>query len=244
MQWIKLHTIFRPDNNYPWMVSHAANPFAEHLSGSIYRVYFTCRNVENQSHIAYVDVDADNNFKVVAIADKPLLSPGEPGMFDDSGTAMGYLLNVNGKKHLYYLGWNLKVTVPWINTIGLAIWNESKQVFEKYSRAPIMDRSNEDPFTISYPSILNDNGKYRMWYGSNLRWGKTQDTMQHVIKYAESTDGINWKRSNDIHINLEHPNEYALSKPFVLKTNGLYQMWYSYRANGNISTYRIGYAES
>ena len=226
------------------MVSHAANPFAEHLSGSIYRVYFTCRNVENQSHIAYVDVDADNNFKVVAIADKPLLSPGEPGMFDDSGTAMGYLLNVNGKKHLYYLGWNLKVTVPWINTIGLAIWNESKQVFEKYSRAPIMDRSNEDPFTISYPSILNDNGKYRMWYGSNLRWGKTQDTMQHVIKYAESTDGINWKRSNDIHINLEHPNEYALSKPFVLKTNGLYQMWYSYRANGNISTYRIGYAES
>jgi hypothetical protein len=244
MQWNKLHNVFCPNNNYSWMASHAANPFAEPLSGSIYRVYFTCRNTENVSNIAFVDVDLDNNFKVINICNKPVLAPGEAGLFDDSGAAMGYLLNVDGKKYLYYLGWNLKVTVPWLNTIGLAVWNESKREFEKYSRAPIMDRSNEDPFTISYPSVLHENGKYRMWYGSNLRWGKTQKTMEHVIKYAESADGINWKRTNNIHIDLQHPGEYALSKPYVIKTNGLYQMWYSYRANGNISTYRIGYAES
>ncbi len=244
MQWNKLHNVFCPNNNYPWMASHAANPFAVPLSGSTYRVYFTCRNTGNVSHIAFVDVDLDNNFKVINICNKPVLAPGEAGLFDDSGAAMGYLLNVDGKKYLYYLGWNLKVTVPWLNTIGLAVWNESKREFEKYSRAPIMDRSNEDPFTISYPSVLHENGKYRMWYGSNLRWGKTQETMEHVIKYAESTDGINWKRTNNIHIDLQHPGEYALSKPYVIKTNGLYQMWYSYRANGNISTYRIGYAES
>ncbi len=244
MKWHKLQHIFAPDNNFDWMYSHAANPFAEHISGDIFRIYFTCRNKESKSHIGYVDVDFGNDFKVIGISDKPVLEPGEPGIFDDSGVAMGYLLNIENKKYLYYLGWNLKVTVPWLNTIGLATWNEATGTFDKYRRAPIMDRSNEDPFSISYPSILFEDNKYRMWYGSNLKWGKIQDDMAHVIKYAESADGIHWTRTNQVHINLEHPNEYALSKPFVVKTGDLYQMWYSYRSNGDITTYRIGYADS
>ena len=68
--------------------------------------------------------------------------------------------------------------------------------------------------------------------------------MKHVFKYAESIDGINWKRTNKVVVGLEHKNEYALSKPWVIKENNIYKMWYSYRGNGNISTYRIGYAES
>jgi len=244
MKWHKLKHIFAPDNNYAWMVSHAANPFAEKLSDHIFRVYFTCRDAENRSHIGFADIDLKDDFKVKNISDKPVLSPGEAGIFDDSGVVMSYLINVENKKYLYYLAWNLKVTVPWLNTIGLAIWNENKKAFEKYSRAPVMDRSDEDPFTISYPSILFENGIYRMWYGSNLKWGKTQDEMNHVIKYAESTDGVHWNRTNQVQIHLMHPNEYALSKPFVLKTGGIYQMWYSYRGNNDIKTYRIGYADS
>ncbi len=131
-----------------------------------------------------------------------------------------------------------------MNTIGLATWNSKKKEFEKYGRAPILDRSEEDPFSISYPSILNEKGKYKMWYGSNLTWGKDQSDMNHVIKYAESSDGISWKRSGQVAVSLIHKNEYALSKPFVVKENSLYKMWYSYRANKKIKTYRIGYAES
>jgi hypothetical protein len=243
-KWHKLKHVFAPDNNHDWMVSHAANPFAERTGPNTYRIYFTCRDKSSRSFIGYADIDFADDFKVTYISDRPVLSPGETGIFDDSGVVMSYLMTINGQKYLYYLAWNLKVTVPWLNTIGLAIYNEETQAFEKYSRAPIMDRSNEDPFTISYPSILHDNGIYRMWYGSNLKWGKLQDEMDHVIKYAESTDGIHWNRTNQVHIGLQHPNEYALSKPFVLKTDGRYQMWYSYRGNGDISTYRIGYAES
>ena len=107
-----------------------------------------------------------------------------------------------------------------------------------------MDRSEEDPFTISYPWIIEDNGVFKMWYGSNLKWGSDQSQMNHVIKYAESNDGIVWKRNNKISVNLEHPNEYALSKPIVIKEKNVYRMWYSFRANGLVETYRIGYAES
>ena len=244
MKWKKLKNIFYPGGNYEWMISHAANPFAMPLTKNVFRIFFTCRNKKNQSHIGFVDVDFKNNFKVLNISKQPVLSPGEPGLFDDSGVAMGYMLKVKSKLQLYYLGWNLKVTVPWMNTIGLATWNQKKNKFEKHGRAPVMDRSEEDPFSISYPSVLFENGKYKMWYGSNLSWGKDQSEMNHVIKYAESSNGICWERSAKVVVPLMHPDEYALSKPFVVKENSVYKMWYSYRANKKIKTYRIGFAES
>ena len=165
-------------------------------------------------------------------------------MFDDSGVAMGYYIEINGIPYIYYLGWNLKVTVPWLNAIGLAKMNLSTKKFVKVSKAPIMDRSDEDPFSISYPSILFDKGIYKMWYGSNLKWGKLQQEMDHVIKYAESMDGFSWNRKNIIAVNFNHKGEYALSKPFVIKENDKYLMWYSYRGSENIETYRVGFAIS
>lgn len=245
MKWKKLQHLFVPENNYGWMVTHAANPFAVNIGDGIFRIYFTCRNQQNQSHIGFVEMDFNNNYKVLQVSPEPVLSPGERGLFDDSGVAMGTIVQVNDKQHLYYLGWNLKVTVPWLNSIGLAVYDPELNKFIKAFKAPVMDRSHEDPFSISYPSILLDNGTYRMWYGSNLSWGKYQNEMQHVIKYAESTDGIHWKRLNIIAVNLMHEGEYALSKPLVIKEiNGDYSMWYSYRGNGSIATYRIGYATS
>lgn len=244
MKWKKLGLLFSTNNNFSWMYSHAANPFAEAVSPECLRIYFTCRNSDNQSHIGFVEMNPQQSFKVLRISEQPVVAPGEPGMFDDSGTAMGYLLKVGEKRYLYYLGWNLKVTVPWLNSIGLAISEHDGKGFTKYSRAPIMDRSDEDPFSISYPSVMLDNGIYRMWYGSNLKWGKDQAEMNHVIKYAESHDGIRWERSRNVVVNLTYPFEYALSKPFVLKDHSCYRMWYSFRASEKASTYRIGYAVS
>ena len=64
--------------------------------------------------------------------------------------------------------------------------------------------------------------------------------MAHVIKYAESNDGISWKRDGRIALNFKNDQEYAMSRPFVIKESGIYKMWYSYRGDA----YRIGYAES
>lgn len=244
MKWIKEKNIFTPDKNFYWMNSHAANPFPVLLNNDIFRVYFTCRDNESRSHIGFVDIDFSDSYKIINISKEPILKPGELGIFDDSGVAMGYYILINNIPHIYYLGWNLKVTVPWLNTIGLAKQNLETGKFDKISRAPIMDRSNEDPFSISYPSILFENGVYRMWYGSNLKWGKKQSEMNHVIKYAESSDGVNWVREGVISVNNIYEGEYALSKPFVIKENDNYFMWYSYRANKMIETYRIGYAKS
>jgi len=171
---------------------------------------------------------------------QPILSPGETGLFDDSGVSLSCIASVNGSRLLYYVGWNLGTTVPWRNSIGLAIYNNSTRCFEKHSRAPLIDRSDVDPYSLSYCHVMQDGNQYKMWYGSNLSWGKEIQDMAHVIKSAESRDGISWNRKGEISVNLKSPNEYAISRPFVLKESGVYKMWYSYRGQ----TYRIGYAES
>ena len=79
-----------------------------------------------------------------------------------------------------------------------------------------------------------------MWSGSNTNWGHERRDMDHLIKYAESMDGLNWRRDGRVVIPPKSPEEYAISKPCVLSDPGTYRMWYSYRG----SHYQIGYAES
>jgi len=238
-KWKKLGKLFCPDNNFEWMVSHAANTVADHLYENVFRVYFSCRDKHQRAHIGYADIDVET-LKTIKISDRPVLSPGECGLFDDSGVSLSCIKKINGKKYLYYLGWNLGVTVPWRNSIGLAIYNEGKKEFEKYTRAPIVDRNEIDPFSISYPFVMEDDGIFRMWYGSNLKWGKNKEDMAHLIKYAESNDAIHWERKGKIALNFKNESEYAMSRPLVIKEKGVYRMWYSYRGE----SYRIGYAES
>lgn len=222
------------------MLSHAANPVAEHLHDDVFRLYFSCRDAESRSYIAFAEVDIKPPFRVLRIADKPLLAPGEIGTFDDSGVSLSCIKQINGRKYLYYLGWNLGVTVPWRNSIGLALYDPIMETFQRFSKAPLLDRNDVDPYSISYPFVLEDEGVYRMWYGSNLRWGKDQKDMAHLIKYADSDDGIHWNRKGIIALPFKDNSEYAMSRPCVLKEDGLYRMWYSYRGE----SYRIGYADS
>lgn len=244
MRWKKLGQLFQPDGTLPWMRSHAANPFALQLDSGKLRIFFTCRDAQQRSHIGSIVADPARDFALSDLSTEPLLAPGPPGTFDDSGCAVGFVVPVRGRLRLYYLGWNLKVTVPWLNTIGLAIENPAIGRFERYSPAPLLDRDRHDPYTISYPALLREEGRWRMWYGSNLQWGSEPESMQHVIKYAESRDGLRWRREGRVVVGLQHENEYALSKPFVVRDPDRYRMWYSYRGRGDITTYRIGYAES
>ena len=227
------------------MQSHAANPFAAYIDENRYRIYFTARDAKSRSHIAFVDVELnEEKMRVYNVASEPVLAPGERGLFDDSGVTGCCLLAFRNERYLYYLGWNLGVTVPYRNAIGLAKWNEGQQRFEKQGRAPIIDRSQVDPFSISYPFVLETQNGLVMWYGSNLNWGEKHDDMNFVIKTATSNDGVSWKRENHVALHHEHDNEYAIARPHVLNENGVFKMWYSFRGNGLVDSYRIGYAES
>jgi len=244
MYWKKLGLLFAPKPGNEWQFSHAANPVPVWMPDGILRVYYTSRDAKNRSYISWVELDPENNFNPITIAEKPVLTPGGIGLFDDSGVTLGCIVESEEGWLLYYLGWNLAVTVPWHNSIGLAKGDAITGEFTKNSLAPMMDRDHTDPYSVSYPFVLKEGNKYRMWYGTNRAWGNKQEEMDHVLKYAESKDGIHWERSGIVALDHVYANEYAVSRPFVRKNKNIYQMWFSYRPGPEGATYRIGYAES
>jgi predicted GH43/DUF377 family glycosyl hydrolase len=240
VSWSKIGHIFAPDGSQPWARSYAANPVAEHIEGDLFRIYFSTRDDKNRSSIGYIEIDLNNPTKVLHVADNPVLSPGDLAMFDDSGASIGCIVPTAGKKYLYYMGWHLTVSVPWQNAIGLAVSDGPGAAFKRHARFPIIPLDETDPYTISYPWVSLESGKFRMWYGSNIAWGAAKADMRHLIKYAESDDGIHWTRNNQIAIDFSGPEEYAICKPCVIKDADRYRMWFCARGKA----YRIYYAES
>jgi hypothetical protein len=241
--WHKLGRVFVPEAHAvgrPWLHSHAANPVAVPLDDDVVRVYFSSRDDRSRSHVAWFEFALDAPHRVLRLAEAPLVVPGELGSFDDSGASLGCVLR-HGERHLlYYVGWNLSVTVPWRNSIGLAVGDASGLAFKKHGRAPVLDRSDLDPFSLSYPWVLHDGTRFRMWYGSNLTWGATVDAMTHVIRSASSDDGLHWCVDDEIALALAGGDETCLARPCVVAAGAGYRMWYSRRG----ARYRIGYAEA
>lgn len=208
--------------------------------GSLYDIYVTGRDAANRSRIGVVTIDMDEPTQVIDIAAEPVLSLGELGMFDENGTSYPCLVQDGERLWLYYTGWMPTVLTPFQNHLGLAMRHDDR--FRRVSRAPILERTDDDPLSIGSTYVLKESGRWRMWYTSFLGWGKSPEEPKHtyVIKYAESTDGLKWSRFNHVCIDPHDPGEYAIARPSVLYHEDRYHMWYCYRGE----QYRIGYAIS
>jgi hypothetical protein len=240
MKWEKQGLIIQPDPRFEWMQSYAMVPIADFVQGDIYRIYFSGRNKENQSHIGYVEIDIKSPNHLLHISEHPVLSPGELGCFDDNGVTPSWIVSHAGQKYLYYIGWKPRSTTRMSLVAGLSISQDDGSTFMRASRAPIIKLTDGEPFSIlTGPCVLKENDLWRMWYVSGVGWAHP-DLPRYNIKYAESTDGFHWEQSGTVCIDFASSNENALARPCVLKENDRYKMWYSYKGDA----YRIGYAES
>ena len=219
-------------------------PFAVFLRDDVFRVYYSPRDSKNRSFVSYADIDL-LTMKVLTISERPVLTSGDLGSFDDSGVVLFQILNAGDKEYLYYSGWMLGVTVPFYFWIGLAISNGNGE-FVRYSKAPILPCHEYDPFLTGAPYVLYDSQVWKMWYISGTKWEIELNNPKHfyTLKYAESDDGINWTRNENICLPYKNSFEYAIARPCVIKENSIYKMWFSYRGSENAASYRIGYAES
>jgi hypothetical protein len=80
-----------------------------------------------------------------------------------------------------------------------------------------------------------------MWYDAADEW-LSPELPRYNIKYAESTDGINWRRKGKVSVNYKSPDESRVSRASVIKEDGIYKMWHCYAMGSG--GYRMGYAES
>jgi predicted GH43/DUF377 family glycosyl hydrolase len=245
MKWLKKGLIYSPDNIKDWMYSHAQLPTADHIEGDIYRIYFASRTKEQRSHIGYVEIDITNPDNILNVSEEPLLKPGPIGFFDEHGVFPSCIVNLDNRKYMYYIGWNQGVRQPlFYANIGLAISEDGGRTFYRYSKAPVMARGEHDPCLVTSPHVFVEGGIWKMTYVSGVGWEESDGKLKsyYHIKYAESSDGINWKRDGTIAIDFRSKEETNIARSSVIKENGLYKMWYSYVFRN--TPYRMGYAES
>ena len=239
-RWTKKGLLFAPTGDADWLHSHAALPVVDQIDTG-YRVYFSSRDTRGRAQVGYFETGPTFD-AVTRVSERPVIGLGPLGAFDDSGVTTSWIVNHDNKKYHYYSGWSLGVSVPFYFFIGLAISEDGGETYRRVSPSPILERNEVDPYLTASPCVLVEDGRWRMWYVSGTGWEMKNERPQHRyhIKYAESQDGIEWKREGFVCIDYKSEDEYAISRPCVLKDGDLYRMWYASRG----SSYRIGYAES
>ena len=249
--WKKHGIIYNVDDRLPWANSHAQIPTVDIITENRLTVFFSSRDQANRSLIAQMEVDASNPANILDIKPSPLLNLGLPGTFDDCGLMPSSIVNWQGIKYLYYIGWNVRNTVPYHNSVGLAISEDGGRSYRRLFEGPVMDRTAQEPYFCATTCVRIENGIWRNWYLSCTGWQLINGRMEPLyhLKYAESDDGINWRREGKIAIDYASPTEGGIVRASVHKDGELYRMWYCYRSHTDyrsdrFNSYRIGYAES
>lgn len=250
--WNKKGLIFSPTGLEAWSVSHSQVPIPDYIeSENIIRIYYATRDKNNISRIGFIEVNADDPKKVLFVSKTPVLDIGAIGTFDDCGVMPSWMVNFSGKKLLYYIGWNVRNTVPYHNSVGLATSLDNGKSFVKFSEGPLWDRDYTEPYFSASSCVLVEDNIWRNWYLSCTGYKKVKDKMEprYHLKYAESDDGINWKRNGIVAIDYASDHEAGIVKASVIKEKDKYKMWYSFRnfldyRSDPANSYKIGYAES
>lgn len=239
--WRKLGRLCDGPGDVPWAVSHAALPVVESVGDGRHRVFFSARDERGRAQIGAATVALEDPASW-SVGAHPIVTLGPLGSFDDSGVTSSCLVSHRGRKYLYYTGWSLGISVPFYLNVGVAYSDDDGVTFRRMSDAPLLDRNAVDPFLTASPWVLVEGDLWRMWYVSATCWVLENGRPKHKyhIRYAESDDGVVWRRNGLVCIDFKSDDEFAIARPCVVKDGELYRMWYAYRG----ASYRIGYAES
>jgi len=239
IRWAKCGLVIRPNKRLSWSKSHCMIPTPQMLSDGLVKVYFSGRDELNRSHIGFAILDLNKDGKVLEYGNEPVLSPGSLGCFDDNGVTPSCLIEVDGDLYLYYIGWNPGSTVRMHLFGGLAISKDGGQTFQRWSRAPILERTRTDPYLNTAPWVVKVDDEYRIYYVSGHEW-LHKDLPRYNIKMGRSLDGKTWHRDGHVCIDFKDENENALARPYVIYQDGVWKMWFAHKG----PSYRLGYAES
>ena len=248
MKWIKQGRIFVTDSSRGWPYGHAQGPTVL-VRENFLRIYFASRPEPGISIPTFIDVDIDDPKRILAVNETPLLELGVRGAFDEFGIQPIEIIEQEDEVWLYYTGWDRGTTVSYKLSTGLAISRDGGRTFHKPFQGPILDRNKLEPFLTIAPVIIREDGVWHGFYGSGIGYHLTEGRYepQYIIKYATSSDGIDWQRPNITCIEPKTELE-SNTRPTVIKIGDTYHMWFAYRGakdfRGGTGSYRIGYASS
>lgn len=250
MKWIKKGRIFEPCGQTPWMKKYGILPTPYYLEEkNIIRIFFGTSAEDNICKITYLDVNADNPSEAVYLHKEPLITEGEEGLFDEHGLNPSQVVKFNDKHLLFYIGYQRLTTIPYMLFCSYAELNDSfdKVLFRK--KTPVLDRTDDEPFIRSAITVVQNKEEYLLWYVSAYKWEiintevfQNKKLPNYHIKFATTKDFVHFNIHSEPVIYPVNEDEFGFGRPWCIKDNNLFKMWYSLRRR-NVS-YRIGYAES
>jgi hypothetical protein len=239
LKFERVGLVVAPRSSLWWMRSYAMVPTVDPLDPPFVKVYFSGRDDRNRSHIGFAVLDMDCDGAIVEFSSEPVLGLGELGCFDDNGVTPSCVVRENGNILLYYIGWNQGATVRMHLFGGLAISSDGGKSFQRWSRGPILERIDIEPFLNTAPWVVRDGDLWRMYYVAAVGW-VNRDLPRYHLRTATSADGRVWDRRGQVVIDFANSNENALARPCVLKDGAIWRMWFAHKG----VDYRLGYAES
>jgi hypothetical protein len=214
------------------------------ISDDIIRIYVAHLNAHSVGRVGYVDVAVSDPTRPLALAKDPVLNVGEPGTFDDNGVVPSCAIPVEGRLRMYYSGFQLQTKIPYTIFSSLATSDDQGRSFRRAARAPLLDRTDDELHFRAAPFVLQDGGKWRMWYIGGGGWtddGHGKLIPLYSLRHTESGDGTRWRNSSVECLVPQEPEEVGFGRPFIVRGGVGYRMWYSVRKK---SGYSLGYAES
>lgn len=242
MKWQKKGIIFGANNDSDWMHNSALQP-TPIIIDDVIRIFVGFRDKNGVGRVGYVDVDANCPAKVLKVKKEPCLDIGEPGCFDDNGVVPCAITKVDGKLYLFYAGYNIGYHVRMTIFSGLAISEDNGETFHRYSKVPVMERTeNETLFRVIHTAIKEKSG-WKMYYGAGNKFiqGKKKTLPVYEIEMLE-TGNLEGLCQEGKLILQNQGEEYRIGRPYVIKDGEIYRMFFC-KGTEKVA-YRLAYAES
>jgi sucrose-6-phosphate hydrolase SacC (GH32 family) len=244
MRWTKQGRVYVPDGSMAWAQHYAFPPTPIQLDDDTLRLYLAFCDADTIGRLAWVDVALDDPTEVVGVSPAPALDIGEPGCFDDNGLLPTRVLAVDDRLLAYYVGYQRGTRVPYFQFQGLAYSTDGGASFSRWSRVPILDRSDAEPLHRTSAFVDRDGDRFRMWYVAGDEWVPVGERSlpRYNLRYLESPDGVTWGDRGQVCLDFADDDEHAFGRPWVFRHDGRHKLIYSVRRRSN--GYRLGYAES
>jgi len=202
------------------------------FDGTTYHMWYSGYDISNW-RIGYAN--STDGITWMKYTSNPVLNLGPSGSWDSASVYYPTVIYDGITYHMWYSGADgINVRIGYATSLDGIAWT-------KHQTNPVLDigpSNTWDDDMIWFPTIIQDGGVYKMWYGG-------KDSTTYRIGYATSPDGITWTKIPTIPVlDIGLPGsweDFFAYEPAVIFDGTTYHMWYSGHNGLNA---RIGYATS
>ncbi|BDW96367.1 hypothetical protein MACH10_20520 [Thalassospira tepidiphila] len=197
-----------------------------------------------------MDLENGAAWKIIDVADEPVLSPSQPGLFDAEGIMPSSIIEFGGRLLMYTIGWTVRRDVPYHNAIGVCESFDGGMTWQRVSKGPVHAQGMLEPYFCGTSEVvLSDDGRsLEMYYMSATEWRDVNGKLEprYHIRKSTSADGILWSQDNPVVVDYLDNEEGGIARATLLSKRGSSRwMWYCYRGidgyrNHQASAYKIG----